>query len=101
MFTLAPQLHALREKLASLARHPLALPALFAVALVEASLIPIPPDVLLIPLALARPRRTFLIASVCIAGSITGAMLGYAIGATLFEGIGEKVIALLGVAPRV
>jgi membrane protein YqaA with SNARE-associated domain len=92
------RLRALRDKLASLAHHPLALPALFAVALVEASLIPIPPDILFIPLALARPRRTFLIATVCIAGSITGATLGYAIGATLFEGIGEKLIALLGVA---
>ena len=98
MSGLTSYLHRLREKLAALARHPLALPALFAVALVEASLIPIPPDIILIPLALARPRRTFLIATVCIAGSITGAMLGYAIGATLFEGVGEKLIGLLGVA---
>jgi membrane protein YqaA with SNARE-associated domain len=90
-------LHVWKERLAALARHPLALPALFVVALVEASLIPIPPDMLLIPLALARPRRTFLIATVCIAGSITGAMIGYAIGATLFDSVGEKFVAALGV----
>jgi membrane protein YqaA with SNARE-associated domain len=95
---LAARLHALKDRLASLAGHPLALPALFAVALVEASFIPVPPDLLLIPLALARPRRTFFIATVCIAGSVTGAMVGYAIGATLFESVGERLIALLGVA---
>ncbi len=91
-------MHAWKERLAALARHPLALPTLFVVALVEASLIPIPPDMLLIPLALARPRRTFLIATVCIAGSVTGAMIGYAIGATLFDSVGEKFVAALGVA---
>ncbi len=87
----------MREKLSALSKHPLALPALFAVALVEAAIFPIPPDVILIPLALARPRKTFFIATVCIAGSLTGAMIGYAIGATLFETFGEKMIALLGV----
>jgi membrane protein YqaA with SNARE-associated domain len=96
---LAPHVHALRNRLASMARHPLALPALFIVALVEASLIPVPPDLLLIPLALARPRRTFFITTVCIAGSVAGAMIGYVIGATLFESVGGKAIALLGVAP--
>jgi membrane protein YqaA with SNARE-associated domain len=90
-------LHALRDRLAALARHPLALPALFVVALVEASLVPIPPDLLLIPLSLARPRRTFFIATVCIAGSVAGAMIGYVIGATLFESVGEKLIVLLGI----
>jgi membrane protein YqaA with SNARE-associated domain len=95
---LADHLHAFKNRLASLARHPYAVPALFLVALVEASLIPIPPDLLLIPLSLARPRRAFFIATVCIAGSVTGAMIGYAIGATLFEGVGERLIALLGVA---
>jgi membrane protein YqaA with SNARE-associated domain len=97
MNTLVHNLHAIRDRLAVLATHPLALPALFVVALVEASLIPIPPDLLLIPLALARPHRTFFIATVCIAGSVTGAMIGYAIGATLFESVGEKLIVLLGI----
>jgi len=98
MATFRDRLHGWKDRLAALARHPLALPALFLVALVEASLIPIPPDMLLIPLALARPRRTFLIATVCIAGSITGAMIGYAIGATLFDQVGEKFVSALGVA---
>jgi len=94
---LPTRLQAVKNRLALLAGHPLALPALFIVALLEASLIPLPPDLLLIPLALARPRRTFFIASVCIAGSVTGAMIGYAIGATLFERAGEALIAFLGV----
>ena len=94
----AARLHALKDRLASLARHPLALPALFGAAVLEASLIPVPPDLLLIPLVLARPGRAFFITTVCIAGSVTGAMIGYAIGATLFEDVGEKLIALLGAA---
>lgn len=98
MTMLSARLHALKDRLASLAQNPLALPALFAAALVEASLLPVPPDLLFIPLVLARPGRAFFIASVCIAGSVTGAMIGYAIGATLFEDLGEKLIALLGVA---
>ena len=93
---LSTHLHVLKDRLSSLARHPLALPALFAVALVEASTFPLPPDLLLIPLVLARPRRAFFIATVCIAGSVTGAMIGYAIGATLFAGLGERLIVLLG-----
>ena len=101
MAGIADRLQALRVRLSLLAEHRLALPALFVVACIEASLAPIPPDVILIPLALARPRRTFLAATVCIAGSVTGAMIGYAIGATLFEGVGEKMIGAIGAAGAV
>ena len=54
--------------------------ALFGIAFAESSFFPIPPDVLLIPLALGNVRRSLWFALVCTAGSVAGAMLGYFIG---------------------
>lgn len=54
--------------------------ALFFIALFEANWFPLPPDVLLIALCLGAPKRSFRFASICLAGSILGAALGYAIG---------------------
>ena len=50
-------------------------PALFVLAFVEASFFPIPPDVLLMALALAKPKRALLYSAVCTVGSVTGAVL--------------------------
>jgi membrane protein YqaA with SNARE-associated domain len=68
--------------------------ALFGIAFAEASFFPIPPDVLLIPLALGRVRRSLWFALVCTAGSVTGAIAGYAIGAFLFSSIGQPILEL-------
>jgi membrane protein YqaA with SNARE-associated domain len=57
-----------------------ALPALAAVALVEATFPFVPPDVMLAPMVLARRERAWLYAAICTAGSVAGGMLGYAIG---------------------
>lgn len=54
--------------------------ALFLLAFAESSFFPIPPDVLLIALCLGLPARSFRYAVVCSAGSVLGAVLGYAIG---------------------
>ena len=54
--------------------------ALFLFAFAESSFFPIPPDVLLIALCLGAVARSFRFAAICTAGSILGAMLGYAIG---------------------
>ena len=59
--------------------------ALFVLAFAESSFFPIPPDVLLIALCLGAVRRSFRYASICLAGSILGAMLGYAIGFFLWQ----------------
>ncbi|MFQ5899872.1 MAG: YqaA family protein [Candidatus Methylomirabilia bacterium] len=53
---------------------------LAAVAFAESSFFPIPPDVLLIPLALGRPEWAFWYAAVCTAGSALGGVAGYGIG---------------------
>lgn len=70
--------------------------ALFGVAVAEASFFPIPPDVLLIPLAIGKPRRSWWFAVLCTAGSVVGAALGYGIGAGLYEAIGEPILEFYG-----
>lgn len=62
------------------AHTPYGLPALFILAFAESSFFPIPPDVLLIALAVSIPAKAFRFALVCTIGSITGGMLGYLIG---------------------
>lgn len=70
--------------------------ALFGIAVAEASFFPIPPDVLLIPLAIGKPRRAWWFAGLCTAGSVVGAAAGYAIGAGLYETLGEPIIQFYG-----
>jgi membrane protein YqaA with SNARE-associated domain len=66
--------------------------ALFGIAFAESSFFPIPPDVLLIPLALGNVRRSLWFAFVCTAGSVAGAALGYVIGSSLYASVGQPII---------
>ena len=81
-----------------LAGHRHALWALAIVSFAESSIFPIPPDVLMIPMILARPNRAFLIASVCLIASVLGGIAGYAIGALFYDQIGAPILAVLGKA---
>lgn len=81
-----------------MADHPHALWVLACVSFIESSFFPIPPDVLMIPMIIARPSRAWLIAGVALASSVLGGMLGYAIGAFAFESIGQPILASLGKA---
>lgn len=67
-------------------------PALAVVSFAESSFFPIPPDVMLVPMVLARPERAWWIASVCTAASVIGGFLGYAIGFFLFATLGKMII---------
>ena len=69
---------------------------LFGVSFAESSFFPIPPDVMLIPMALANRRRAFLLAAWCTLASVIGGILGYAIGAFLYESVGHWLIAAYG-----
>jgi membrane protein YqaA with SNARE-associated domain len=80
----------------SLAERPSAPWALGLIAFAESSFFPIPPDIILIPMSLARPKRAWLYAAICTVGSVLGALLGYAIGALLFDTIGQWLIHLYG-----
>ena len=79
-----------------MAEHPQALWVLAFVAFIESSVFPIPPDVLMIPMILARPNRAFVIAGVAMAASVIGGLLGYAIGALAYEQIGQPILEALG-----
>jgi membrane protein YqaA with SNARE-associated domain len=80
----------------SLAAHPRALWALALVAFVEASVFPIPPDVLMIAMIIAAPSRAFVIAGVATLASVAGGLLGYGIGAFAFETVGRPALEALG-----
>lgn len=70
--------------------------ALAFVAIVESSVFPIPPDILLIPMVLAAPQRAFPIAALCTLSSVLGGLFGYWIGFGLFEQIGRPVLEFYG-----
>ncbi|WP_417269875.1 YqaA family protein [Celeribacter sp.] len=79
-----------------LAQSPNALWALAIVAFIESSVFPIPPDILMIPLIIARPREAFKIAGIATVASVAGGMLGYWIGYGAFETIGRPVLEFYG-----
>lgn len=70
--------------------------ALFVIAFVESSFFPIPPDVLLLALAVGRPAKSFVFAAIASAGSVLGGCLGYLIGWQFMAGIGEKIVQFYG-----
>jgi membrane protein YqaA with SNARE-associated domain len=76
----------------AVAAGPNALPALLLVSFAESSVFPIPPDILLIPMILARPREAWRLAADCNHASVAGGLLGYAIGYFLFDAIGRPIL---------
>lgn len=84
----------------SLAARPWAPWALGGVSFVESSFFPIPPDAMLVPMALARPRQAYFYALVTTITSVLGGVLGYVIGALLFDSVGQWVIQLYGLEEK-
>jgi membrane protein YqaA with SNARE-associated domain len=74
--------------------------ALAAVAFAESSFFPIPPDVILIPMSLAAPRRAWRFAAIATVASVAGGIVGYGIGALLFDTLGQWLIHLYGYADK-
>jgi membrane protein YqaA with SNARE-associated domain len=79
-----------------LARHRHAIPAMAAIAFAESSFFPIPPDVMLVPMVLARRSQAYLIAAICSAASVAGGLFGYAIGYFLYDSVGLWLVELYG-----
>jgi membrane protein YqaA with SNARE-associated domain len=75
------------------AEHPNAMWILAFVSFIESSISPIPPDVLLIPMMIADRRRAVHIAMVCIVSSVIGGMLGYWIGYSLYDVVGQYLVS--------
>ena len=67
-----------------------------AVSFAESSFFPIPPDVMVVPMVLARREQACLIATVCTVSSVLGGMFGYAIGYFLYDSVGQWLIRLYG-----
>ena len=81
-----------------LADSPNALVALGIVSFIESSFFPIPPDILMIPMIIARPSRAWLIATVALVTSVLGGLFGYFIGAVLFDTVGQPILDFYGKA---
>ncbi|HVY14874.1 MAG TPA: YqaA family protein [Rhodopila sp.] len=80
----------------ALAASPYATWWLAAIAFAEASFFPIPPDALLIPMALAKPRAAWRFALVCTIGSVVGGALGYLIGYAVFDQLARPILQFYG-----
>jgi membrane protein YqaA with SNARE-associated domain len=80
----------------ALAARPSAPYALGAVSFAESSFFPVPPDVMLVPMCLAKPERAWFYALICTITSVVGGLLGYAIGALLYDSIGAWLFRVYG-----
>ncbi|MES1201835.1 MAG: YqaA family protein [Pseudomonadota bacterium] len=93
-------LQALKDRTQALARSPHAERGLFILAFAESSFFPIPPDVVLGPMAAAHPEKWARFALVTMVGSVLGAILGYAIGYYLAESLGAWILGVFGLTER-
>ena len=80
----------------SLAARPSAPYALAAVSFAESSFFPVPPDVMLVPMMLARPDRAWAYALICTVSSVVGGVVGYMIGLFLYDSIGSWLFQVYG-----
>ena len=70
--------------------------ALGFISFIESSVFPIPPDALLVPMVLSERAKAWWYAFVCTVASVLGALLGYAIGALLFETVAQPILSFYG-----
>ncbi len=80
---------------------PYALWIMAAVSFAESSFFPIPPDVMLLPMSLARPKRAWFFAAICTVSSVAGGLVGYAIGALLYDSIGQWLMHIYNLTDKV
>lgn len=83
------------------AHKPHAMWTMGAISFAESSFFPVPPDVMLIPMALARPERAYAMAAWCTATSVAGGVAGYAIGALLYDSVGAWLMNVYGVRENI
>src|ERR1700730_2169943 len=86
----------LYHRLITLAEGPHALWVMMAVSFAESSIFPLPPDPLLVPMTIARPEHAYRYALLCTLASVLGGLVGYALGALLFETVGRPLLDLYG-----
>lgn len=72
--------------------------ALGTISFTESSFFPLPPDILLIPMVVAKRQKWWIYATICTITSVLGAYVGYAIGALLFQVVGLQILEFYGAA---
>lgn len=87
------------RRILALAATPRAAWWLALIAFAEASVFPIPPDALLIPMIIARPRAAFRLAAIATLASVAGGALGYAIGYALFDTLATPILQFYHLEP--
>ena len=85
------------NKTIKLAGHKRSKSILGFISFIESFIFPIPPDVLIIPMTIARKKEWIRIALIATVGSVLGACLGYFIGYVFFNEIGLKIFEIYGV----
>jgi membrane protein YqaA with SNARE-associated domain len=90
----------LYDRIIALSESPRAPYALAAIAFAESSVFPIPPDVILAPMSLAQPKLAWRFAFIATVASVLGGMVGYGIGALLFDTVGQWLIHVYGYADK-
>jgi membrane protein YqaA with SNARE-associated domain len=69
---------------------------LMGISFADSSFFPVPPDVMQIPMSIARPERSLRYAGLSTAASVAGALLGYAIGSVLYQTVGVPLLDFYG-----
>jgi len=88
------------DRVKALAGHKRAEPVLGAASFIESSVFPIPPDVMLIPMVVARPERAYRLALVCTIASVLGGILGYWLGWMFWDSLAQPMLEKLGKAEK-
>ena len=70
--------------------------ALVLVAFAESSFFPLPPDLILVPMAVAQPKKAWWYALLCTLASVAGGVLGYGLGALAYDTVGQWIIHIYG-----
>jgi membrane protein YqaA with SNARE-associated domain len=84
-----------------LSERPSASWALAGISFAESSFFPVPPDIMLVPMCVAKPEKAWWYAFICTVASVVGGLLGYAIGALLYDTVGTFLIGLYGYGDKV
>lgn len=89
-------IHGTYNWMLNLASHPHAMIYLFIISFVESSFFPIPPDVMMIPMIIATPKKAFKIATVATVASVIGGYFGYFIGYGFFDLVARPLLEFYG-----
>ncbi len=93
-------MHRLYDQCMEWLQTPYGIWVLFLIAFVESSFFPIPPDVFLIALCIAVPKKAFKFAAVCAVGSVLGGAFGYGLGMWFMDSLGQSIMELYGLSDK-